>query len=170
MSGALIVEAKLRPSEIALARVGRFLHGPWIRAWIFGSAAIALAWALARARGHALASELMLPLLLVAMAAPILVVFAGIHARSSQAAIEDGVRFAIDETTVRVEVAGTTHEHRWGDVDDAFALGNVVVLVVRGSIYALPVRALETRARLEALRGFLRAWSKARTASPSVGR
>ena len=149
-----VVELHARPvqAELILARLGRFLQGRLALAWMAGSALLAVGWAIARAAHHAVASQLVLPMLLVLVALPVLVVFAGVQGRAARAAIESGVRYRFDEAGVAADGIACT----WAEVDDVFRIGNVLVLVVRGRVHAIPRRSFETRARWAAFQALVR--------------
>ena len=148
----LEIHARPAQAEVILARLGRFLQGRLAIPWMGASALLAIAWALARAAHHALASQLALPILLVLVALPVLVVFAGVQSATSRKAIADGVAYRFDEEGLAID--GVVR--RWREVDDVFQIGNVVVLVVAGAVHAIPRRAFETHARWAAFRSLLR--------------
>jgi hypothetical protein len=143
--GDAVVELRARPmqAELILARLGRFLQGRLALAWMAASALLAIVWAVARAAHHALGSQLVLPLLLVLVALPVLVVFAGVQGAAARKAITDGVTYRLDESGIAIDGASRP----WRDVDDVFRIGNVLVLVIGGAVHAIPRRAFETRAR-----------------------
>lgn len=146
------IHAKPLPAELILARLGRFLQGRLALAWMGGSALLAISWAVARASHHALASQVVLPLLLVLVALPVLVVFAGVQGKSARAAIAEGTAYRFDAAGVAID--GVVRS--WDQVDDVFRIGNVLVLVVRRSVHAIPRRAFETRARWAAFQALVR--------------
>jgi len=93
-----------------------------------------------------------LPILLVLVALPVLIVFAGVQGKAARKAITGGVAYRFDPEGIAIDGAART----WRDVEDVFRIGNVLVLVVAGTVHAIPRRAFETRARWAAFQSLLR--------------
>jgi hypothetical protein len=152
------VHARPRQADLILARAGVFIQGRELWAWIGMSVALAAAWGIARAVHHAIAARIVLPVFLVVVALPLIVVLAGVQSKTARAALAGGLRYRFDDDGVSIE----GELHRWADVDDAFEIGAVVVVVVGRSVHAIPRKAFETKSRFLELRGLLRLYAKQR--------
>ena len=150
---AIEIVAKPAQGDWVMARIGLFLRGKLVLAWIAASVAFFAAWAIARARAAPIPAHLALPLLLLLVCAPIVFVVSGIGSKRARAAMSDGVSMRFDEEGV--VVAGELRE--WREVRDVFEIARVVVVVDRRAAHVVPRRDFETVERMRAFRALVAA-------------
>jgi hypothetical protein len=152
------IEIVARPAQMdwIVARIGLFLRGKIVFAWIAASAIFFAAWIVARARGLPIAPHVALPFLLSLVCAPIVFVVAGVGSKRARAAMNDGVAMRFDEDGV---VVGE-ERRAWRDVRDVFEIARVVVVIVvvdGAAMHVVPRRAFETIERMRAFRALVAA-------------